>query len=91
MGKKKEPMDDEFMVAPEQVRYDGPMPGTVRIMNLSPYTRDITLNDGTNVRLGPFARTGLRHVSGPILKKLLPPPVKKMVKRRELKLLEEVK
>lgn len=63
--------------------------GLVRIINLEASAKDITLVDGTNVRLGPHVRGGGGNVSEPILKKLLPPALKGMVTRRWIKI-EEV-
>lgn len=69
--------------------YGPPVAGTVRLHNLETSARDITLTDGTNVRLAPFSRTGLAHISAPIPKKLIPEAIKKLVTRRWVKI-EEV-
>ena len=65
------------------------MTGKVRVMNLRPEARDITLVNGTNLRLGPRIKDSDRHISEPISKRLLPPPVEDMVKRKEIRLIEE--
>ncbi len=65
------------------------IPGTVILVNREPGAKDITLADGTNVRLAPFSRSGTGHRSKPIPKKLLPPPVRKMRDRGEIDI-EEV-
>jgi hypothetical protein len=60
-------------VAPVQTPTpNGGVPGTVRIHNRLPYPIDITLSDGTNVRLGVKAVGKVRHISEPIPKKLIP-------------------
>lgn len=64
--------------------------GQVKVKNLRPEPRDITLTDGTNLRLGPRSRENTHHVSAPISKRLLPMSiVMKMVRRKEIKLIEE--
>lgn len=65
------------------------MTGKVRVVNLRPEPRDITLVNGTNLRLGPRIKDNDRHISEPISKRLLPPPVEGMIKRKEIKLVEE--
>jgi hypothetical protein len=63
--------------------------GLVRIVNLEASYKDITLLDGSNIRLAPYSRGGGPNVSEPVLKKLLPPALKSMVTRRWIKI-EEV-
>lgn len=64
--------------------------GQVRLKNLRPEPRDITLTDGTNLRLGPRTRENDRHISAPIYKRLLHmSAIMGMVHRREIKLIEE--
>lgn len=75
---------------PAKLVQPGPIPGTVRIWNLRPEPWEITLCDATHIRLAPFSKAGERHISKPIPKKNLPDAVAQMVKRREVKLVEEV-
>jgi len=64
--------------------------GQVKLKNLRPEPRDITLTDGTNLRLGPRSKVNDRDTSAPISKRLLPmKAIKGMVRRKELKLIEE--
>jgi len=97
MSKKRdlEPQEEGAFTAPvieeAPAITEGPIPGTVRLMNMNSQAKDITLYDGTNVKLHPFNRTGSAHISRPIPKKLLPEVVRKMAQRRELAILEEVK
>ncbi len=74
-------------------------PIMVRLINTAnkPEPRDITLRDGTNVRLAAYHPQRKDHISEPILKKLIPlhdrdgkpSAVGKMIKRGEIKM-EEV-
>lgn len=91
MGKRK-PEEDETIPAMPQDESPpaGPVAGYVRIINMEPCPKDVTLHDGTNVRLGPFSKANTAHISEPILKKLIPDAVKKLAVRRWVKL-EEVK
>lgn len=59
--------------------------GTVVIVNLEHSARDITLTDGTSIRLAPFSRVGGAHKSEPIPKNKIPDGVKKMATRRWIK------
>jgi hypothetical protein len=69
----------------------GPIPGTVRIINMRPEPRDITLITGRTLLLGPFSREGNRHISEPVPKKNLHrSSIDKMIARKEIKLKEEV-
>lgn len=63
--------------------------GQVRLKNMRPEPRDITLTDGTNLRLGARSRANDNHISAPISKRLLPDAVMAMVRRKELKMIEE--
>lgn len=64
--------------------------GQVRVKNLRPEPRDITLTNGTNLRLGPRSKMNSNHISEPIYKRLLPmDAIMGMVRRKELKLIEE--
>lgn len=68
----------------------GPIPGTVRLHNLTREHRDLPLHNGKGIRLEPHSRTGTGHISDPIPKKNLPDAVWKMKARGELKIVEEV-
>lgn len=71
----------------------------VRLVNtaVKPEPRDITLRDGTNLRLAAYHPQQTGHISPPILKKLVPLQTKdgkasavaKMIKRGEI-VMEEV-
>lgn len=50
--------------------------GIVKIINLEPTPRDITLLDGRDIRLQPFSFSGTEHISDPIPKKLIPDGLK---------------
>lgn len=69
----------------------GPIPGTVRLLNLRRDIKDITLLDGTNLRLRPHSKDNPRW-SEPVYKKLLPEAARKMASpnRREILIREEV-
>jgi hypothetical protein len=69
----------------------GPPPGTVRLVNLTSSERDVTLTDGRNLHMTPWSRTGTGHKSSPVLRKLLPPVVRKMVARGEIRIEEAPK
>ncbi|MEW6352383.1 MAG: hypothetical protein AB1646_25300 [Thermodesulfobacteriota bacterium] len=82
-----EPAQDKPDTTQEQgaVEEAGPIPGTVRLVNLTPGAIDITLLDGTNLRLGPKRGT---NRSPWIPKKHLHPVVKAMAARREIRIEE---
>ena len=67
---------------------EAPIPGTVRLINRDYHPRDLTLTDGSNVRLGPWGPFGGSNESGWIPKKLVPPAVLRMVQRGLLRMEE---
>lgn len=90
MAKKKaDEKTDPPVETPEQPAFTGPMPGMVRIVNLSSSERDILLLDGTTVHLAPFRRGGAAHISRPFLRKILPrKTIDKQVGRKEIRIEE---
>ena len=59
-------------------------PGLVTVVNLSRNEFDVTLRDGTNLRVGPWSRDGKQNVSKPVFRKLLPPYVFRLEKEGSL-------
>jgi hypothetical protein len=93
MAKRKKSHETEQSKTPaaEPRTPAGPPPGTVRLVNLRPEERDITLTNGANLHLWPHALHGERHKSAPVLRKLLPPVVQKMIRRGEIRIEEVTK
>jgi hypothetical protein len=59
-------------------------PGLIMVVNKTRVEMDITLRDGTNLRLGPWVKNGVRNISKPVYRKLLPPYVLRMEKEGSL-------
>lgn len=59
--------------------------GMVQLINKMSNGIDITLQDGTNVRIGPKVRGLSINKSRPILKKLIPAYVNTLISKGELK------
>lgn len=59
--------------------------GTVQLINKMPVGIDITLLDGTNLSLGPNVKGLSVNISRPILRKLLPSYINRLISKGELK------
>ncbi len=77
--------------APSKTAAAAPIPGTVRLVNPGHSAIDVTLTDGTNVRLGPARGAPGSNMSGWIPKKLIPPSIMKQVARKKLRMQEAPK
>lgn len=95
MAGKKAEINTQIDENPVAENAGGMIPGWVKVENLTPSSRDITLRDSTNLHLGPYGRGD--HISNPLPKNNLPLyskdgkpiAVGKMISRGEIRLIEE--
>lgn len=71
--------------------YDAPpipegLPGLIQLENRTSVELDVTLTDGTNVRMWPKQKGKQAHISRPFLRKLLPAYINKLVSKGDVKI-----
>jgi hypothetical protein len=63
------------------------MPGLIRLENRTSVEIDVTLTDGTNVRMWPKIKGKAQNISEPFLRKLLPSYINKLVSKGDIKII----
>lgn len=69
--------------------YPEGLPGLIQLENRTSVEVDVTLTDGTNVRMWPRQKGTTAHISRPFLRKLLPAYINKLVSKGDIKIINK--
>ncbi len=65
-------------------------PGLIKLENRTSVEIDVTLTDGTNIRMWPKQKKKQAHFSKPFLRKLLPEYINKLVSKGDVRIVDAV-
>lgn len=84
-----QPPASETYATEEIPSFQEGFPGLIQLENKTSVELDVTLTDGTNVRMWPRQKGSTNHVSRPFLRKLLPTYINKLVSKGDVKIINK--